>query len=258
MTTKEKIIEALEAAKGNYISGEELAKICGVSRNAIWKNITELKKKGYIIQSVNNRGYMLEVENDIISKAGILLYLQKDYPNVLNSLSVVMEKNIYVYDEIDSTNMETKRFILTNSAKIEHGTLIVANSQSFGQGHGGTEFVSPKGGIYFSLLLDPSRMNISAKKNTKMISNIVSKVLENTYQVAVNRAKDSSLYVEGEKVCGILTEGISDLETGVYTSYIVGVGIRAEKLKAISEIEIEKNKIIAKIIGTILENVNLE
>ena len=76
MNTREKVIAALEKEKGAYVSGEALAKTCNVSRNAIWKSINELRKSGYPIESVNNRGYKLDEGSDIISKAGICMYLQ--------------------------------------------------------------------------------------------------------------------------------------------------------------------------------------
>ena len=47
MSTKDLIIRALEQEKGEFISGEKLAGDLGLSRNAIWKAVNELKKKGY-------------------------------------------------------------------------------------------------------------------------------------------------------------------------------------------------------------------
>ena len=47
MNTKERIIQALEEAKGKYVSGESLADDFGLSRNAVWKAINDLKKTGY-------------------------------------------------------------------------------------------------------------------------------------------------------------------------------------------------------------------
>ncbi len=254
MTTKEKIIASLEEAKGTYISGAELAKRCNVSRNAIWKNITELKKQGYKIESVNNRGYMLETDTDIISKAGILIYLEKDKKDRLTSY---LAERIFVYDEIDSTNVETKRHLILDQKTIDHGSIIVAKRQTMGKGHRGRDFSSPEGGIYFSLLLDPLKIRNKNIPVTTMISDAVKVVLQELYEVGIKKEKDSSLYVNKKKVCGILTEGVSDLETGIYSSYIVGVGIHADVLSTLGKAHPQKNKIIANIIEKILSNVNL-
>ena len=108
LSTKERILSSLEKNKGSYVSGETLAGDCMVSRNAVWKNINELRKAGYRISSVNNRGYMLEEESDIISLAGIMLHLEK------LKKAGAFEGRIYVYDEIDSTNTEAKRSIISD------------------------------------------------------------------------------------------------------------------------------------------------
>jgi BirA family biotin operon repressor/biotin-[acetyl-CoA-carboxylase] ligase len=64
--------------------------------------------------------------------------------------------------------------------------------------------------------------------------------------------RDSSLYVGDEKVCGILTEGLSDLETGIFSNYIVGIGVRVRRLQALGNTAPQKNKVIADIIRALI------
>ena len=64
---KDDVLRELEENKGQYISGSEMASRLGVSRNAIWKTIKSLEKKGYIIDSVPRLGYALSDESDILS-----------------------------------------------------------------------------------------------------------------------------------------------------------------------------------------------
>ena len=238
MTTKEKVIEALEKEKGSYTSGESLAKSCGVSRNAIWKSITELREGGYPIQSVNNRGYMLEEDSDIISKAGICMFLEgKGWAD-----------KIQVYEELDSTNKEAKRALLADASQLAHGTAIIAKRQTAGKGHGGSRFSSPDGGIYLSVILEPGKIKDTGTPITELIATAVMKVLEGFFGVKLDRKADSSLYLGQDKICGILTEGISDLETGEYSSYIVGIGIRLGKLHSRKNMHTKKNEIIASLI----------
>ena len=45
--TIDKVLSLLEGNKGVYVSGAEMAESIGVSRNAIWKAINELKAQGY-------------------------------------------------------------------------------------------------------------------------------------------------------------------------------------------------------------------
>ena len=71
MSSKNRILELLEQRRGESISGERLAEILGISRNAVWKAVKELQKDGYNIVAVTNKGYCLSDENDIISIPGI-------------------------------------------------------------------------------------------------------------------------------------------------------------------------------------------
>ena len=52
-------ILALLRERGDYVSGQELCERFNVSRTAVWKAIGQLKKEGYGIEAVQNRGYRL-------------------------------------------------------------------------------------------------------------------------------------------------------------------------------------------------------
>ena len=55
MSMKAKILEVLRERE-TYISGQELCEQFGVSRTAVWKAIGQLKKEGYVIEAVQNKG----------------------------------------------------------------------------------------------------------------------------------------------------------------------------------------------------------
>ena len=59
MSVKAQVLSALDAARGRYISGQELADQLGVSRAAIWKAVTALRTDGTPIEAITNRGYAL-------------------------------------------------------------------------------------------------------------------------------------------------------------------------------------------------------
>lgn len=249
MNTREKVLAALEAEKGNYLSGEALAQRCKVSRTAIWKSISELKESGYSIQSVNNRGYMLEERSDIISRTGICMYLGR-MPDGKLLLKKAADK-IHIYEELDSTNTEAKRSLLLSDDRKLHGTVIIAKRQTAGRGHTGSRFASPEGGIYLSILLDAGKIADTSLPVTERVSAAVCAVLEAVCRLPVTKGPDSSLYAGQDKVCGILTEGIADLETGIYSTYIVGVGIWMKKLQPSLQACIQKNELIASLLSTL-------
>ena len=61
---KDKILSLLN--KRDFVSGEQLARHLGVSRTAVWKQITILKNLGYEIESIKNKGYKLISRPDIL------------------------------------------------------------------------------------------------------------------------------------------------------------------------------------------------
>ena len=254
-STRSRVLKELEQNKGQYVSGEALAESCGVSRNAIWKSIGELRKDGYAIDSQKKKGYMLPESSDIISREGISLYLTEE-----------LSELIYVYDTVDSTNMEAKRFLTQDRPGcFKHGITLVAKSQTAGQGHNNTEFKSPEGGIYLSVIMNPGKTkliksgtgkNQAGKNQTDkaslpdIISERVKVSLEKVLDVRLTRNKKGGIYQKNKKICGILTEGIVDMETGIFSNYIVGVGIRFDEIE--NAAAANKNMVVAEIIESVL------
>ena len=74
MSVKTEVLKLLEASRERDLSGQEMAESLGVTRSAIWKAVNTLKKEGYQIQAVNNRGYRLKEESDVLSEEGCILY----------------------------------------------------------------------------------------------------------------------------------------------------------------------------------------
>ena len=58
---KSELLRILREAGDECVSGQSLCERFGVSRQAVWKNITQLKEKGFEIESVSNRDINLRV-----------------------------------------------------------------------------------------------------------------------------------------------------------------------------------------------------
>ena len=235
MSTKSKVIKYLELNKGDYISGAALAEKCGVSRNAIWKAINELRKQGYNIESVNNRGYLLDISSDVISAEGIELFLKSR-----------LNRKILVYDEVDSTNTEAKRLLIKKDGSFSHGSVIVAGSQTAGRGHDGTRYESPEGGIYITIFLQPTFVTSSIPE---LGASVTKNVIEKIIGTEVTIKDKNRLYIGRKKICGILSEGVSDLETGVFTNFVIGIGIDFRQLE--TPVDYTRNQMIAELIDGI-------
>ena len=55
MSLKSKVLNYLEDRDKGFVSGQQLAEHFKVSRTAIWKAISELRKDGAIIDAVTNK-----------------------------------------------------------------------------------------------------------------------------------------------------------------------------------------------------------
>jgi BirA family biotin operon repressor/biotin-[acetyl-CoA-carboxylase] ligase len=147
--TKNYLLKILEENRGKPVLGSVVAKELNLSRAAVSLTVKALKKDGYLIKAVQNRGYTLLENNDMISVSGISPYLRDQ------SIS----QNIVVKDVLESTNKTAKFFALDGAP---HGTVIISDSQTAGKGRGGKLFYSEKSaGLYMSIVLCPSAIGLS-------------------------------------------------------------------------------------------------
>lgn len=213
MTTKSKVLQLLEQNRDTFISGEALAGALSISRSGVWKVIRDLKKEGYQITAVTNRGYRLEGGSDRLSVEGMAPFL----PDTVDPAS------IHIHQILDSTNNEAKRLAVSGGA--DH-TVIFAEEQTGGRGRLGRSFFSPKGsGIYMSLLLRPTLSADFAVRLTTAACVAVCRAIESVTGKACRIKWVNDIYLEGRKVCGILTEAVSNFETGAIESVVVGIGV---------------------------------
>jgi BirA family biotin operon repressor/biotin-[acetyl-CoA-carboxylase] ligase len=122
MTLRDKIIYMLVSKKGEFVSGQEIAKSEGVSRSAVAKCVNSLKDDGFDITSVNNLGHRLNKNVNMLSEGAIRAYLNDN------------EIDIRVFQTIDSTNTEAKRAI---TGGLVGNALFVADEQTAGRGRRG-------------------------------------------------------------------------------------------------------------------------
>ena len=214
MTTKEKVLELFEKNKGIYFSGEELAKQLNVSRASVWKAVTGLRKDGYAIDAVTNKGYCLSEKGDILSAQGIMKYLPSEYQNM----------DIRVERETESTNAAVREYA---EQGMQEGFLLVAGEQTKGRGRYGRTFFSPQGtGVYFSLLLRPKGVLVQQGTGlTAMAAVAICEAVKELSGKPTGIKWVNDIYVNGKKVCGILTEASMGLESGRLDYVILGVGV---------------------------------
>lgn len=210
---KDQVLEALEKNKGAYLSGSALAAQLHCSRNGVWKAVKALEADGHVITAVTNKGYCLASEDDILSPAAI----EKNQGELTGLFS------IDVYKSLDSTNTLLKKLAGQGAPE---GKVIVAEEQTAGRGRLGRSFFSPAGtGIYFSLLLRPGVSASDATRITTAAAVAVALSLEAVAGVNAGIKWVNDVFVDGKKVCGILTEGAFDMESGGMEYAVLGIGV---------------------------------
>ena len=213
MSTKEKVLQYLEQHKGESISGQDLADQLEVSRTSVWKAINGLKKEGYQIEATTNKGYQLSVETDLLSEAAIVPMLSE----------ALKDHRIIAHKTIDSTNLEAKR-IVNEEATFEG--VILSEEQTKGRGRLGRVFYSPsESGLYMSLVLKPVADLDNATLITTAAAVAVCQAIETLTGKNPQIKWVNDIFLDGRKVCGILTEGIMDMESRTIGTIILGIGL---------------------------------
>ena len=213
METKDKLLALLQSRQGEFVSGEEIAEALTLSRTAVWKAANALRASGYRIDAVRNRGYRLDAGTDILSQSRIEALLGTDGSGL----------TLEVLSCVDSTNSRLRE---KAKAGIPEGYAILAGQQTGGRGRLGRRFYSPPDtGLYLSLLLRPTHLLPSeAVGITTMAAVAACRAIE---EVSSRQAKIkwvNDIYLDGKKVCGILTEASIGLESGSLDYAVVGVG----------------------------------
>ncbi len=218
---KEAILKCLKETDG-YVSGQRLCEMCGVSRTAIWKVMSQLREEGYEIDAVKNRGYRLTSAPDRITPEEIYSHLKTKW---------ACRPTVY-YEETDSTNDRIRKLYTEGYG---HGTLAVTELQNAGKGRRGRVWQSPKGtNIAHSLLLIPEIHPMNASMLTLVAGLAVCQVLSR--EVPDARIKwPNDVVIGGKKVCGILTEMSCEMD---YINYVVlGIGLNVNTETFPEEIE---------------------
>lgn len=212
---KDNIISILESNKGLFISGEKLANDLNVSRTAIWKAVKSLKNDGYNIHSVSNKGYALSKETDILSS--------KVIKN--NMLKYSDKFNFIIHKTVASTNIIARELAINGA---ESGTVVIAEEQTSGYGRNGKSFFSPYGtGIYMSIILNLKKEKkiFNSSFITTAAAMAVSKSIEEISNENTQIKWVNDVFINGKKVCGILTEGAFSFEDGKLDYAVIGIGV---------------------------------
>lgn len=230
---KEDIIKHLYLAKGKIVSGIKLSEIFKISRTAIWKHITSLKKSGYDIKS-RPKGYVLLNHDDLL------------LPFCFNEK---FQNRIFHFQKLETT-MDRAKILAKDSAP--HLSVVIAENQTLGRGRMNREWFSSKGGLWFTLILKPQIPPSLAYIYNFAASLSLSKSLSQLFDIEVYVKWPNDLLLNGNKLAGLLSEMATRADMVEYINIGIGINInnRPQKYepKAISLKDVLNKNLSRKLI----------
>jgi len=205
-----KVLSFLKSHKAEYLSGQDLSDVLKISRVAVWKHIKRIKKLGYKVEAKQNLGYKLVEYTDLLLPWEVTDGLK----------TKIIGKRIYYFDSIDSTQNFASS--IAQNPK-ENGTIIISKNQSTGKGRMSRKWISPKGGLWFSIILHP-KFDVSLVTMFPLASSLALAIaIEKTLGKKPELKWPNDVTLKHKKVAGMLVD--LSLASNNIENLILGVGI---------------------------------
>ena len=218
---RQKILDFLKR-KQDYISGDQIAKSLGVTRQALWKHIQELKEAGYEIVAVPHLGYKLDSSPDRL--------FEFEVTHELNTKFV--GKKVYYFESLGTTMNVAMQLGMEGAAE---GTLVLAETQSKGKGRLGRNWLSPKyKGIYFSLILRPKIAPSRAPILTLLAAVSICQAVKEITRLDCQIKWPNDIIMHNKKLGGILTELSAEVDKINFVVIGAGINVNTDKKNLLS------------------------
>lgn len=214
-STRKKLIDLLASGRNEFISGQFMSEKLNVSRSAIWKHMNELKKDGYEIKSVANKGYKIVSLPNTVSENTLSWGLNTKW----------IAQSIVHRESVATTQRIAHEQALNGAA---HGTIVVADEQTESVGRAEKEWISHKNkGIWMSIILRPNILPYLAPQLTLLTATVLAEVLSDHYNIEPQIKWPNDILINNKKVSGILTEMKAEQDFVQYV--IIGIGMNVNQ-----------------------------
>ena len=194
-----------------FLSGEEISRSLGMTRQALWKHIEKLRDMGYSIEAVPHLGYKLLSVPDKIVVSEVKWKLKTE----------VIGRHIHYFESVGSTNNIAYKMAEEGAPE---GTVVIANEQTKGKGRLGRVWDSPADtGVYLSCILRPNIAPNEVPEITLVTAVSVVKAIRKFSGVQALIKWPNDILISDKKSGGILTE--LKAETDKINFVILGIGI---------------------------------
>ncbi len=205
-----KVLSFFQTHDSEYLSGQDLSDVLKISRVAVWKHIKKIQTLGYKIESKQKLGYRLVDDTEKLLPWEITRDLKTEN----------IGKRVYYFEELDSTQNFAQQIA---ADKKENGTIVIAEKQTAGRGRLDRKWTSPKGGIWFSLIIHP-KFDVSSSTLIPILSAVaLSKSIKKSLGVETEVKWPNDIMLNGKKVAGILVD--ASVQANNIDYLILGIGI---------------------------------
>ncbi len=218
---QEKILDFLSKKQG-YVSGDQISHRLGITRQALWKHIQELKTIGYEIVAVPHLGYRLDSIPDRLFPFAVTRELN----------TKVLGRKVYYFDSLSSTMDVAMQLGMKGCPS---GTLVLAESQTKGRGRLGRGWFSPKyKGIYLSLILRPKLLPAQASILTLLAAVGICEAIKDIAGIDTQIKWPNDILVGQKKLGGILTELMASVDEVNFVIIGIGLNVNNDKKTLVS------------------------
>lgn len=149
--------------------------------------------------------------------------MDKDYKNInLHLKTHFIGKRIYHYKRIPSTQQLAISFAETNISN-ENGTVILADEQYDGRGRGTKKWISPKGGLWMSLIIKP-KIELNKINILSLIAAIsVCEIINEISNLETRIKWPNDIVIDNKKIAGIIID--SSINDSNIDYIVIGIGI---------------------------------
>lgn len=211
ITAAGKVLDFLRREPGREVSGAQVSRALGLSRNAVWKQVVALRATGYTIEAHPRRGYSLTGVPNAPLPTEVVPLLTTER----------LGRALHVAASTVSTNRDAAALADAGSRE---GTVVVAETQTGGRGRMARNWFSPPGlNLYFSVVLRPDIAPDRVTSVPLLAGCAVAQVLEQTSGLQVGVKWPNDILLDGLKLCGILCE--MQAEPDHVHHVVVGIGL---------------------------------
>lgn len=194
------ILRELLSGDGDYVSGQKLAKLLGISRVAIWAQLQKLEGQGFAFEAARSHGYRLLKTPERLHEALIEAYLAKRRRPL----------HLRCLERTDSTNSEAERRLASGEPV---PFVVLAREQTQGRGRRGRPWHSAaNGNLYLSFAFRPQIVPAQLQDFTLWMGLNVCELVANFCKLKPGLKWPNDLLLDGRKAGGMLTEARVDAD----------------------------------------------